>query len=135
MSTSTKGASAPHFAYVPKNFFRTAPHPNQPQHWIVVNLNGAPISKNNLPMLYWRDDGQLADIEGCTDCTMWYIQSGAEKHAAELNESVIQGFDIKEDHLLKRFFNRVEDSVLFWTIMGMMFSSGIAGVVYLLNKG
>lgn len=111
----------PLFAYTEGHYFRVAVDPEDDvYHYIIVNMNGVPVTKNRLPARYTSPDGHIADIHGCIDIPAFVLKKEAEERAKKYCSEVIAGFDIQKHYekdssfksRVKAFFNQTSVQVV-----------------------
>lgn len=94
MAENKGGSSDPQFYYIERKFFRAIEYSNRPGNWIVVNINSAPISTNELPLSYNGPNGNRVDALGSDQLPVYFSKEYAENVAKKLNDRVITGFEI-----------------------------------------
>lgn len=136
MEKNKGGSSDPQFYYVEREFFRAIEHPEVRGSWIVVNINGAAISSNELPLCYSGKNGRMVDALGCQELFAYQFKEGAEKEAKRLNDRVITGFEIDFGNTrwnqAKAVFNQ---SPVLQVVAGMLLAGWLFSVGFLIHQG
>ena len=136
MEKNKRGPSDPQFYYIERKFFRAIEHPDAKGSWVVVNINGAVISSNELPLCYPGPNGNLADALGCQELFAYRFKEGAEKEAERLNNRVITGFEIGFGNTrwnqAKAVFNQ---SPVLQVAAGMILAGFLFSVGFLIHQG
>lgn len=136
MAKNKGGPSGPQFYYIERKFFRVIEHPQVRGKWIIVNINGIPISNNELPLCYIGDHGKMMDALGEDRLTAYFVKSGAEKAAKDLNDRVISGFEIDFGNTrwnqAKAVFNQ---SPVLQVVAGMLSAGFLFSVGFLIHQG
>ncbi|QQV92215.1 hypothetical protein MOC16_gp121 [Klebsiella phage vB_KpM_FBKp24] len=136
MAKNKRGPSGPQFYYIERKFFRVIEHPEARGSWIVVNINGTPISSNELPLCYPGNNGKMVDALGCHELFAYHFKEGAEKEANRLNERVIAGFEIGFGNTrwnqAKAVFNQ---NPVLQVVAGMLSAGFLFSVGFLIHQG
>lgn len=136
MAKNKRGPSGPQFYYIERKFFRAIEHDQIPGKWVVANINGIPISDNELPICYEGPNGHMVDALGSGALYAFHFKEGAEKEANRLNERVIAGFEIDFGNTrwnrAKAVFNQ---SPVLQVVAGMLSAGFLFSVGFLIHQG
>lgn len=135
MARKKGGAKAPSFFYLEKGYFKVIEHPSEKGRWMIVNMNGAILSDNELPMIHNGPDGNIVDALGCDTFTCFHYKEGAVRKADALNDRVISGWSInfEVEPKWKVVYDRLKVHVWFWTLIGASVTAMIMTVLWRLG--
>jgi hypothetical protein len=126
------GARAPSFFYLEKGYFKVMEHPSEKGRWLIVNMNGALLSDNELPMTHDGPNGNIVDALGCDTFTCFHYKEGADRKANALNDRVISGWsdDFEVEPKWKVAYDKLKDYVGFWALIGACLTGTIISVMW-----